>query len=151
MYGYLTLIGRLLLAGLFTGSALGMVADPAGTQYFMAMYGMPFVGFFMWATVAVLLVSAACLALGWQTRYAALTLALWLVPVTLTFHTKWSDPIQFHTFMENTGLMGSLILISGLGAGAFSLDGRRKVTGGSKARIVMTSANTGRTQAAELR
>ncbi|HEV7235397.1 MAG TPA: DoxX family membrane protein, partial [Ktedonobacteraceae bacterium] len=61
MYGYITLFGRLLLGGLFIGSALGMIADPAGTQYFMAMYGMPFVGFFMWTTVAILLVSATCL------------------------------------------------------------------------------------------
>lgn len=129
MYGYLTLIGRLLLAGLFAGSALGMIADPAGTQYFMALFGMPYVGFFMWATVAVLLTCAACLALGWQTRWAALALAAWLIPVTLVFHTNWADPIQFHTFMENTGLMGALVLISGLGAGAFSLDERRKAVG----------------------
>jgi putative oxidoreductase len=131
MYGYLTLFGRLLLASLFTGSALGMIADPSGTQYFMALYGMPFVGFFMWATVAVLLVSATCLVLGWQTRWASLTLALWLIPVTLIFHTKWSDPIQFHTFMENFGLMGALILISGVGAGAFSLDERRNGAAGT--------------------
>jgi putative oxidoreductase len=134
MYGYFTLLGRLLLGGLFLSSALGMIADPAGTQYFMALYGMSFVGFFMWATVAVLLASATCLLLGWQTRWAALALALWLIPVTLVFHTKWSDPIQYHAFMENTGLMGALILISGLGAGAFSLDARRRTssaTGGA--------------------
>src|SRR6476619_2693985 len=128
MYGYFTLLGRLLLGGLFLSSALGMIADPAGTQYFMALYGMPFVGFLMWATVAVLLASATCLLLGWQTRWAALALAIWLIPVTLVFHTKWSDPIQYHSFMENTGLMGALILISGLGAGAFSLDARRRAS-----------------------
>jgi putative oxidoreductase len=152
MYGYFTLFGRLLLAALFTGSALGMVADPAGTQYFMALYGMPFVGFFMWATVAILLVSATCLLLGWQIRWAALTLALWLIPVTLIFHTKWSDPIQFHTFMENTGLMGSLIFISGVGAGAFSLDGRRKAADASRRGIIAGSRSAaGMTEATELR
>jgi len=152
MYGYFTLFGRLLLGGLFIGSALGMIADPAGTQYFMTMYGMPFVGFFMWATVAILLVSATCLILGWQTRWAALALAAWLVPVTLTFHTNWSDPIQFHTFMENTGLMGALILISGLGAGAFSLDGRRKAAAASRRGITLTSSSpsAGMTEASEL-
>jgi putative oxidoreductase len=150
MYGYFTLFGRLLLGGLFVGSALGMIADPAGTQYFMALYGLPFVGFLMWATVAILLVAASCLVLGWQTRWAALTLALWLIPVTLTFHTKWSDPIQFHTFMENTGLMGSLILISGLGAGAFSLDGRRKAADGSRKGITVGKPAAGMTEATEL-
>jgi putative oxidoreductase len=140
-----------MLAGLFAGSALGMVADPAGTQYFMALYGMPFVGFFMWATVAILLVSATCLLLGWQTRYAALTLAFWLVPVTLTFHTNWSDPIQFHTFMENTGLMGALILISELGAGAFSLDGRRKTAAASQRSVTISVPAAVMTQAAELK
>jgi len=132
MYGYLTLIGRLMLAALFIGSALGMIADPAGTQYFMSLFGMSFVGFFMWATVAVLLTSAVCLVLGWQTRLAALTLAIWLIPVTLIFHTNWADPIQFHTFMENIGLMGALILISGVGPGAFSVDERRRSVGSSR-------------------
>jgi putative oxidoreductase len=151
MYGYFTLLGRVLLGGLFIGSALGMIADPAGTQYFMAMYGMPFVGFFMWATVGILLVSATCLILGWQTRWAALALAAWLVPVTLTFHTNWSDPIQFHVFMENTGLMGALILISGVGAGAFSLDARRKeATAGSKD-VAVSSPAAGLAQATEVR
>ena len=139
MYGYFTLIGRLLLGGLFVGSALGMIADPAGTQYFMAMYGMPFTGFFMWTTVAILLTAATCLLVGWKIRWAALTLALWLIPVTLIFHTKWSDPIQFHTFMENFGLMGALVFISGVGAGAFSLDARREPAGGARKRMTLTS------------
>src|SRR6476469_1242385 len=131
MYGYVTLIGRLMLAALFIGSALGMIADPAGTQYFMTLYGMPYAGFFMWATVVVLLASASCLILGWKIRWAALTLALWLVPVTVIFHTNWSDPIQFHVFMENVGLMGALIFISGVGVSAYSLDARSKATAGS--------------------
>jgi len=153
MYGYFTLIGRILLAGLFTGSALGMVADPAGTQYFMAMYGMPFVGFFMWATVGVLSVSALGLLLGWHTRWAALTLALWLIPVTLIFHTKWSDPIQFHTFMENFGLMGALIFISGASAtsSAFSLDGRRhRAAGSTRDQVAVSPASVGLAHASEL-
>jgi putative oxidoreductase len=147
MYGYFTLLGRLLVAGLFTGSALGMIADPTGTQYFMALYGMPFAGFFMWATVAVLLVSATCLLLGWQTRWAALTLALWLIPVTLIFHTNWSDPIQFHTFMENFGLMGALVFISGVGTSAFSLDQRRKVATSSMRDITLSSPSPAVTMA----
>jgi putative oxidoreductase len=153
MYGYFTLFGRLLLSGLFIGSALGMINDPAGTQYFMAFYGMPFVGFFMWATVAILLVAASCLLLGWKIRWAALTLALWLVPVTLIFHTKWSDPIQFHTFMENFGLMGALIFISGVGTSAFSLDGRRKSAAGSRRDITLNSPSpaTGMAEAPNLR
>lgn len=151
MYGYFTLFGRLLLGSLFTGSALGMIADPTGTQYFMALYGMPFVGFFMWATVAVLLVSALGLLLGWHMRLAALTLALWLIPVTLIFHTKWSDPIQFHTFMENVGLMGALVFISGVGAGAFSLDGRRAPGASSRSSITLNSPTIGRAKATELR
>ena len=151
MYGYFTLLGRLLLGGLFIGSALGMVADPKGTQYFMGMYGMPSVGLFMWATVAILLVSATCLILGWQTRWAALTLAAWLVPVTLIFHTNWSDPIQFHVFMENTGLMGALILISGVGAGAFSLDTRRREATAQSKDVATSLSAAGLAQATDIR
>jgi putative oxidoreductase len=155
MYGYFTLFGRLLLVVLFSGSALGMINDPTGTQYFMAAYGLPFVGVLMWATVAILLASALCLLLGWQTRWAALTLAVWLIPVTFTFHMQWSDPIQLHTFMENFGLMGALIYISGAGAGAFSLDQRRNVAAGSRRDISLSSPSplpvAGRADAPELR
>jgi putative oxidoreductase len=153
MYGYFTLFGRLLVAGLFMGSALGMIADPAGTQYFMALYGMPFVGFFMWATVAVLLVSAICLVVGWRIRWAALTLAVWLIPVTLIFHTNWSDPIQFHTFMENFGLMGALVFISGVGTSAFSLDRLLKAPAGSTRDFTLSSPAPASTmaQTSELR
>jgi putative oxidoreductase len=151
MYGYFTLIGRLLLAGLFAGSALGMITDPATTQYFMTLYGMPAASLFMWATVAILLASASCLVVGWKIRWAALTLALWLVPVTLIFHTNWADPIQFHAFMENVGLMGALIFISGVGVSAFSLDARNSAVAGSTRGRAVSIANTGVTQASEAR
>jgi putative oxidoreductase len=147
MYGYFTLLGRLLLGGLFIGSAVGMITDPGGTQYFMAMYGMPFTGFFMWATVAILLVTATCLILGWQTRWAALALAAWLVPVTFVFHGNWSDPVQCHAFMENIGLIGALILTSGVGAGAFSLDARLKVDAAGPRGVAVSLPDAGLGQA----
>jgi len=151
MYGYFTLFGRLLLAVLFSGSALGMINDPTGTQYFMTAYGLPFAALLMWATVAILLASALCLLVGWQTRWAAITLAVWLIPVTFTFHMKWSDPIQFHTFMENIGLMGALVFIAGMGAGAFSLDQRAKLGAGSKEGSALSPRGVGMAEAPEPR
>ena len=128
MYGYITFIGRLLLAALFFVSALGKISAPTMTQYFMSTYGIPFAEVLMWVSVVAELGGAVGLLLGWQALLAAFGLAMWLVPVTLIFHSNWSVLGQMQAFMGNIGLMGGLLFIAGMGAGAFSLDQRRKIS-----------------------
>lgn len=68
------------------------------------------------------------LLVGWQTRWAALGLVLFLIPTTLIFHHFWDLPEPEHAaqriqFSKNLAVMGGLLGFAALGAGAISLDG----------------------------
>jgi putative oxidoreductase len=66
--------------------------------------------------------------LGYQTRFGAWLLVIFLVPVTLMMHNFWalSDPatsqIEKAMFMKNVTMLGGALLISYFGAGPLSLD-----------------------------
>lgn len=70
---------------------------------------------------------------GYQARLAAALLALWLVPVTLTFHNFWAfhgpdQQAQVVNFLKNLAIIGGLLRLASDGAGAISLDARRRRT-----------------------
>ncbi|OMQ22889.1 DoxX family protein [Serratia oryzae] len=55
------------------------------------------------------------LALGWKARWAAMTLAVFLIPSTLMFHPFWTaSPDHFYNelyhFLKNVTLFGGLLL-----------------------------------------
>ena len=125
MNRYIFTVGRLLMAALFFGSATGKILDPAGTQYYMNMMGMPMVGVLMWASVALELAGAVALLVGWQVRWAAIPLIAYVTAATLVFHMNWADPVQYHSFLANLGIVGGLLYIVAAGAGAYILDDMR--------------------------
>ena len=82
------------------------------------------------ATIAIELGGGVLLLLGWQARWAATAILLWMIPVTLMFHAYWGLPadqmqMQMIQFQKNLAIMGGLLYIIACGPGAFSL-GRDK-------------------------
>jgi putative oxidoreductase len=87
-----------------------------------------------WPRLAVPLSGVIALAgglgvlLGYQTRWSALALIVFLVPVTLGMHAFWriADPAQRHIqlamFMKNVALIGGALALAAAGAGRYSLD-----------------------------
>ena len=75
------------------------------------------------------------LLLGYKARLGALALFLFLIPVTLVFHSWWTypDPKEQHVnmlfFLHNLTLMGGLLLFMTLGPGPLSLDRRNEPRG----------------------
>ena len=54
---------------------------------------------------------------GYKARYAALVIALWLIPVTLVFHHFWGIPAeqqqdQMVNFLKNVAIMGGLLVLA---------------------------------------
>ncbi|HEU4413198.1 MAG TPA: DoxX family membrane protein [Candidatus Angelobacter sp.] len=54
---------------------------------------------------------------GFQAKYAALVMAIWLVPVTLVFHNFWAAPEpmkqeQIINFLKNVAIMGGLLMLT---------------------------------------
>ncbi|MBI3570525.1 MAG: DoxX family protein [Gammaproteobacteria bacterium] len=125
------LAGRLLIANIFIISGYKKIGGFAGTAGYMASkMGLPqdsaLVNALLVATIAIELGGGLLLLLGWQARWAATVMLLWMVPVTLIFHAYWGLPadqmqMQMIQFQKNMAIMGGLLYIIACGPGAFSL------------------------------
>jgi len=125
-----TLIGRILFVLIFLNSGIGKIENFDGTAQYMATYGMVYTSFFLFGAIILELVGSISIILGYFTRFGALLLALFLIPVTIIFHTNFDDPIQIIMLMKNISMFGGCLILLGMGAGRFSLDylfrGRQK-------------------------
>jgi putative oxidoreductase len=122
-------LGRIFLALLFVVSGVGKITGYAATAALMASKGLPMVDILLPLTIAVELGGGLLLALGWKARWAAAALFLFLIPTTLIFHQFWGiDPklvqMQKIHFLKNIAIMGGMLLVLAIGAGAWSLDRR---------------------------
>jgi putative oxidoreductase len=86
-------IGRTALALIFLFNALGIV-DQTRPAHELAAHGTPaaLVPTLIMAGRALQLVAGITLVIGWHERIAALLLALFLIPATLTAHDFWRFP-----------------------------------------------------------
>jgi putative oxidoreductase len=122
-------LGRIFLALLFVVSGVGKITGYAATAALMASKGLPMVDILLPLTIAVELGGGLLLALGWKARWAAAALFLFLIPTTLIFHQFWGiDPklvqMQKIHFLKNVAIMGGMLLVLAIGAGAWSVDRR---------------------------
>ena len=130
MKDYVPLLARILISQIFLMSTLHKIMDPAGTQQYMAAYGMPLTGFFLLGAIALELGGGLSVLLGYKARWGAIALVIFLIPTTLIFHTKFSDQVQAIMFMKNSAILGGLLMIACFGSGPMSLDTRAAPTEG---------------------
>ena len=127
----LLLIGRLLIVWLFLPAGIGKITGFAGTVGYIASKGLPLPE--VMAVLAILAEVGGSLALllGLQTRLVAWALALFSVVSAFFFHNYWAVPeamaaMQQINFGKNMAIAGGLLALSVCGAGALSLDARRR-------------------------
>ena len=123
---YGPLFGRVLLANIFIVAGLKKIFGFAGTAGYMASKGLPLPEVLLVLTILIELGGGLMVLLGWQARWGALAIFLWLIPVTLIFHAYWDlEPAQMveqqRHFMKNLAVMGGMMYIVAFGPGAFSL------------------------------
>lgn len=123
------LIGRILLALMFIPAGFGKLTNIAGTAGYIASGGLPapevlavLVGLFE-------LLSGIAIVVGYKTRWVGLAVAGFTLLASVVFHAFWAVPAEQQMvtqllFMKNISVAGGLLLLSALGAGALSLDGR---------------------------
>ena len=126
----LSLLGRVLLALLFVPAGFGKIAGFGGTVGYIASKGVPLPELAAAAAVGVELGLGLLLLVGWQTRWAALGMALFTFVITFIFHNFWAMPadeqmMQSLMFFKNIAVVGGLLTVAAWGAGAWSFDGRR--------------------------
>jgi putative oxidoreductase len=108
--------GRALLGALFFVSGLTKVFGFAGVSGWMASAGLPAPDVLLAITIAIEVVGGLLLIIGWQARWAALALALFLIPVTAIFHGFWNaDAAHFQdqltAFLKNVAILGGMLLV----------------------------------------
>lgn len=124
------LVGRVLLALLFVPAGWSKIAGFAGTAGYIASKGIPFPEVCAALAIVAELGLGLLLLVGWQARWAALGLAIFVAVITPIFHNYWAMPeaevmMQQQAFFKNLAVVGGLLVVAAFGAGRFSLDGKR--------------------------
>jgi putative oxidoreductase len=127
----LSLIGRVLLALLFVPAGFSKITGFAGTTGYIASKGVPLPELAAAAAIGVEVGLGLLLLVGWQTRWAALGIALFTLVISFIFHNFWAVPAeqvmqQQQSFFKNLAVVGGLLTVAAWGAGAWSLDGNRQ-------------------------
>ena len=125
----LALVGRVLIAWLFIPAGWGKIFGFSGVVGYIASQGVPLPEVAAAIAIAAELGLGLLLLVGWQARWAALGLAVFLAVITPIFHGYWALPaaqqmMQKQAFDKNIAVLGGLLVLTAFGAGRFSLDGR---------------------------
>lgn len=115
------LVGRIMLALLFILAGWNKIPGFENTAAYMAAKGLPMVEVLLVLTIIIELGGGLLILLGWQARWAALAIFLFLIPVTVIFHPFWADPGEFNAFFKNLAIMGGMLYIVVYGSGPYSL------------------------------
>jgi putative oxidoreductase len=123
------LVGRVLIALFFILAGWAKLGDIPGNMAFTVSGGLP--GWFVFPALALEIGGGLALLAGWQTRLAALGLAV-SVAAGVLYHylpAQGLEPsqayVQILLFQKNLAIAGGLLVLAGLGAGAWSLDARQ--------------------------
>lgn len=126
--GVLILIGRILLAWVFVGSAYGALSNFSGSVGYFRSLNVPTPELFTITSIAVEVLISVGLILGVGTRYCAVLMFVFVLAATIVGHRYWEYPAsaqqigQHNHFLKNISIMGGAMLIFVTGAGRFSFD-----------------------------
>lgn len=126
----LALLGRLLIALMFVPAGFSKITGFDGTVGYIGSVGLPAPTL---AAILAIVVEVGCgiaIAVGFQTRIAALALAAFTLVASLAFHAFWAVApdaqfVQQLMFFKNLAIVGGLLVLAAQGAGALSLDARK--------------------------
>ncbi len=128
---YGSLVARLAVAAIFIHGGWGKLGGLDGTAAYIASKGLPAPE--LGALFAALLELGAglAIALGLGTRWAALALAIFLVPATAFFHNPVgldgaAAQMQWIHVYKNLAIAGGLLAFTAFGAGPLALEARAR-------------------------
>lgn len=130
MTRYNLLAGRLLISLVFIVSGLRQISTFNLSAHNLETHGIPLAGFVLFLGITIELVGSLFLIIGYQTRYAALALMLFLFIANLIFHTNLSDSFQQLQLLKDLAIFGGLLFVYQTGAGELSLDERNTAGAG---------------------
>ena len=140
MNNLLLLLARILLSVMFVMAGFGKFADPASTAGMIAQAGLPAATALTYLAGLFELVAGLAVLVGFQTRIAAILLALFCAFTAFMFHSGAINIPDFPAaanglltmfnglmMMKNLAIAGGFLGLAVAGAGAWSIDGYRGV------------------------
>jgi putative oxidoreductase len=119
------LVGRIFLSIMFILAGFSKLTAISATAGWFGSIGLPAPTVTAVVVGLVELVGGLAIAIGYQTRIAAIVIALFTVGATLIAHLDFADMTQQLFFMKNLSITGGLLILAAVGAGSLSVDGRR--------------------------
>lgn len=113
-------IGRILLGLIYASAVAGLLSGKVPVDY--AANGAKFVALpaiVVWIGYTIKVVAGICVVIGFQTRLAALALAIFTLITAFNYHD-----IGGIVFMKEMSMLGGLLILAVVGGGRFSLDRR---------------------------
>lgn len=121
---FILLLARVGLAAIFVISGWGKLSDYTGTAGYMQAMGVS--DSLLPLVIFAELGGGLAILLGFQTRLAALGLAVFSILTAVLFHVGGADAAQQMSngihFMKNIAMAGGFLALSIVGAGSISLD-----------------------------
>ena len=104
-------LGRIFISALFLIEAVKKFFNPDMSMMYMSDHGVP--EFLFYPSIAFEIIIPLLLIVGYKTRIAASLLAVFVLIVTLIFHSHHiiDDSMQLTIFLKNLAIIGGLLLI----------------------------------------
>ena len=102
-------LGRIFISSLFIVEAIRKFFSPDEGMIYMSNYGVPEILFY--PSLIFEFVVPLILIAGFKTRFFASLLFLFVLSVTVIFHTDFSNNMQMISFLKNLAIMGGLLII----------------------------------------
>jgi len=102
-------LGRIFISSLFIVEAIRKFFSPDEGMIYMSDYGVPEILFY--TSLIFEFVVPLILIAGFKTRFFASLLFLFVLSVTVIFHTDFSNNMQMISFLKNLAIMGGLLII----------------------------------------
>ena len=102
-------LGRIFISSLFIVEAIRKFFSPDEGMMYMSDYGVPEILFY--PSLIFEFVVPLILIAGFKTRFFASLLFLFVLSVTVIFHTDFGNNMQMISFLKNLAIMGGLLII----------------------------------------
>ena len=107
----LEVLGRIFISFLFLVEAVRKFLDPDMSMLYMSDHNVP--EFLFYPSLAFELIFSLLLIAGFKTKIVASLLALFVLTVTLIFHSHhiFDEGMQLTIFLKNFAILGGLLII----------------------------------------
>lgn len=109
-------VGRALLGSLFLISGLMKMGSFAGYSAWIASAELPMPSLLLVLAMTIEIAGGLTLISGWNAKWGALLLAVFLVPTTLIFHGFWRADLadswnQLNHILKNVAILGGMLVV----------------------------------------